>query len=257
MKRKILTASIPLAVMAIVGTTFAASAASAGVPANPAWQSSDPEGTWQHDNFLFQNDMWSGACQPTPHAACGPQSIWANSPNDWGVTANMAKGNTEVLTYPDIGRLFGTDAGQAADPVSGYQTISNSFAETMPNVAGEHAEAADDVWLNHWNIEIMIWTEDHGQDASYLPVIGHPAYDGVSYTVYQNGSGNGAEYIFKMDKNESSGTTHILWAIDWLIKHGKVPANSTLTEVEYGWEIASTGGTPQDFHMSHYQLYAH
>jgi hypothetical protein len=72
------------------------------------------------------------------------QTIWANTPNDWGVESNMAAGNTAVLVYPDIGQIFGDKR-----KVSSYHLIRNGFTESMPrHLAGLRAEAADDVWLN-------------------------------------------------------------------------------------------------------------
>ena len=219
-----------------------ATTAFASIPLNPAWQSSSREGTWNHDGFLFQNDMW--AC---PQAACGKQTIWANSVRDWGATSTMAAGNTAVLTYPDIGRMF------SDKPVSSYHTIRNGFTESMPRqLKGLSAEAADDVWLNHWNIEMMIWVDNVGRSLAGGTRIGSATIFGQHFTVWKYGD---SEFIFDLDHNERSGQTHILASLDWLISHGHVPATATLTEVEFGWEIASTGGHSGDFRVSNYWPY--
>jgi hypothetical protein len=146
-----------------------------------------------------------------------------------GVVSTMAAGNTAVLTYPDIGRLYNDK------PVSSFRLVRDGFTESMPrNMKGLRAEAANDLWLNHWNIEMMIWVD----------------------TVGRSLAGGGSEFISKLNHNETSGRTDILASIKWLIKHGRVPARATLTQAEFGWEIASTGGRPANFKISKFWLHA-
>jgi hypothetical protein len=219
-----------------------ATAAFASIPPNAAWESSATEGTWQHDGFLFQNDMW--AC---PQAACGEQTIWANSASDWGAVSRMATANTAVLTYPDIGKMFNDE------PVSSFNVIRNGFTESMPrNIKGLRAEAADDVWLDHYKIEMMIWVDNAGRSLAGGTRIGSATIFGQHFTVWKYGS---AEFIFDLNHNETSGQTAILASIDWLISHGYVPASVTLTQVDFGWEIASTHWSPAYFEVTNYWLH--
>jgi hypothetical protein len=217
-----------------------ATAASASAPAHPKWQSSAYDGTWNHDSFAFDNDMWN-----CPQAACGKQTIWANTVNSWGATSRMAAGNTAVLTYPDIGMTF------SGKRVTSYHLIRNGFSESMPNVAGLKAEAADDVWLNNYKIEIMIWVDNIGQSFSGDTRIGAASIFGQTFNVWKNGS----EYIFDLNHNETSGETHILSSIYWLIRHGHVSSSVTLTRVDFGWEISSTSGQTVNFEMKKYWLH--
>jgi hypothetical protein len=63
---------------------------------------------------------------------------------------------------------------------------------------------------------------------------------------------NAPEYIFELDHpHQATGSTHILGAIHWMIKHGYAPADSGITEADFGWEIASTNG-PQKFNLTDY-----
>ena len=223
-----------------IAVFVSATTAIASIPAHPRWQSSNTEGTWQHQGYLFQNDMWS-----CPQPACGKQTIWANSTNDWGVQATMAAGNTAVLTYPDIGKMY------SDRPVSQFTQISDVFGESMQHVGGLSAEAANDVWLNHWNIEMMIWTDNAGRSLAGGTRIGSATIFGQHFNVWKYGS---TEFIFALNHNETSGHTHILASLGWLMRHNYVPRNATLTEVEYGWELASTGGHVASFHMSRFGL---
>jgi hypothetical protein len=222
---------------------MSATAAFASIPPNPKWESSATEGTWNNDGYLFQNDMWN-----CPQAACGKQTIWANSPNDWGVVSTMSAGNTAVLTYPNIGKLYNNK------PISNFKMVLDEFNESMPrNIKGLSAEAANDVWLDQGNIEMMIWVDSIGRSLAGSTRIGSARIFGQHFTVWKWGS---SEFIFKLNHNETSGQTHILASINWLIEHGHVPADATLAQAEFGWEIASTGGHPGDFQISKFRLQA-
>lgn len=210
------------------------------------WCSSNPEGTWQPGGgkYLVQNDMWN--------SGAGPQRICADSEGDWQATSTQAQGNTAVETYPDTGELFGTAAGQPADPVSGYTKIENNFTESLPPATkGLSAEAADDVWLNNWGIEMMIWVDNVGRSLAGSTKLGSATVSGQQFGVYKYGS---SEFIFDLNHNETTGRTNILASIEWLMKHGYVPTSATLTEVEFGFEVASTNGTAKTFRMSKYSV---
>jgi len=208
-----------------------------GAPALAAgwrWCSSSAQGTWHAGKFLVQNDAWNGG-----H---GPQRICANSYHDVQVTSNQPTGNTAIETYPDVGAMYtGTDT-----PVAGLKDVTNTYTESFP--ADVIGEAADDIWLNNWKLEIMIWVDVHHENPSYLPTIGHATLGGQHFTVYSNAP----EYIFELNHpHQTTGTTHILGAIRWMIAHGYAPASSGITEAQFGWEIASTNG-PQKFNLTAY-----
>jgi hypothetical protein len=90
-----------------------------------------------------------------------------------GVVSTMAAGNTAVLTYPDIGRLYNDK------PVSSFRLVRDGFTESMPrNMKGLRAEAANDLWLNHWNIEMMIWVDTVGRSLAGGTRIGSATISG-------------------------------------------------------------------------------
>jgi hypothetical protein len=239
---RLLSATAFKLIVVTAALLMSATAAWASVPPSPVWQSSALKGIRNFNGYLLQNDMWN-----CPQAACHKQTIWGNSANDWGAVSNMAAGNTAVLTYPDIGKLYNDR------PVSSFKLVRNGFTESMPrSIQGLHAEAANDVWLNHWNIEMMVWVDTKGRSLAGGTRIGSATIFGQHFSVWKFGS---SEFIFKLDHNETSGMVHILACIKWLIGHGRVPANATLTQVEFGWEIASTNGQPGDFRISKYWLH--
>ncbi len=52
----------------------------------------------------------------------------------------------------------------------------------------------------------------------------------------------------------AAGTVNIRAMLDNLITHGRVPANSTLGQIDYGVEIVSTNGAPGTFHFTGFSL---
>jgi hypothetical protein len=46
-------------------------------------------------------------------------------------------------------------------------------------------------------------------------------------------------------QSESSGSIDVLAMIKWLENNGQLPANSTWSAFSMGWEISSTGGSPE------------
>ena len=226
-----------LALLAAAAVTAAAGPASAAIPPNPKWESSARMAVWNNSGFLVDNNEWN--------QSAGPQTIWADSYQSWGVQSTQQAGNTAVETYPCVQKNYNNV------PVSLFHLIQNGFTESMPaNTAGLAAEAADDVWLNNYSIEVMIWVDNIGQQIDDQ-VIGHATIFGQHFVVYKNGS----EYIFALQGHEATGVTHILASIRWLISHGYVKASATLRTIDFGWEIASTGGKPKDFTMTRYWLH--
>ena len=230
--------AVELALAAVVVTAGAATAvnASAAIPSHPAWQSSARFGAWNNGGFIIYNNEWN--------SSAGPQTIWADSYHHWGVQSDQAAGNVAVETYPCVQEDYDNV------PVASFHLIQNGFTESMPRgVSGLDAEAADDVRLNDYNVEVMIWVDNHGQTPAGT-VIAHATIFGQRFAVWRGGS----TYTFALNHNETSGVTHILASIQWLIGHGYVPSSATLAQVNFGWEIASTEGKPMDFTVSRYWL---
>jgi hypothetical protein len=230
-----------------------AAALPAGPPAHPKFRSSALSGTWvdPHTGLNVSNDMWN-----CPQAACGKQEVWANSSGDWGVTSTMAKGNTAVLTYPAVQQQFGANDQPAS--LAHASELKSTFTEAMPTTAGTIGEAAYDIWLNGWNTEVMIWV-DKQHETFYQPVLGTATFGGQQFTVYlDHGVSHGypsGPFFFVLQHNETHGTIDILAVFHWLERAGYLsPSKGGLNAVDFGWEICSTNGVPENFSISHYTL---
>jgi hypothetical protein len=241
-----------------------ATVAFAQVPAYPKFETTAPANTqdsdllsggWTDPNtgINIRQDMWN--C-PNTHPECGAQTLWANSSSDWGVVSDQAKGNTAVMTYPDVQKIF-TLPNDDPDPVVNFGVIQSSFRQSMPSVGD--FEAAYDLWLNNWNTEVMIWVDNHGQTPAGN-IVGATVIYGQKFTIWSSsGSKDGypsGPFTFVLNRNETSGRVHILSVFRTLEAMRLIPSSSGLDDIEFGWEICSTGGHPEDFDITSYSDFA-
>ena len=233
-------------VAAVIMAVFAAAgAASAAIPAG-AHTTTNPDGGFDIGGVHINNKVFDSRIH---------QELWATSASHFGVVATAPRGNTAVLSYPsrqDLEYL----------PISRLKALLSTYSYTLPS-AGDF-EAAYDIWVQpngqtqNWDkdIEVMIWTQNHGQTPAGK-VVGQAVtqYD-QRFTVWlAGGKGKGDSTVTLVLNNPgNSGTMHILSVFRWLIAAGYFPARSALLDVENGWEICSTGGGPEQFTMNSYTL---
>ncbi len=211
--------------------------------AHPSFVTSAQFGMWNLAPYFVDNDMWnSGGYQVT-------QTLYACSYSNWYVVATMNNdsGNAAVKTYPDAQKDF-------SEPrISSLKSVTSTFAETSPGTG--IYEDAYDIWLNgiasSGSTEVMIWTENHHQRPGGS-IQGTARVDGRSYTVWRKGS-----YIaFVASSNFTSGTMNLLGFFTWVMAKGWMPANSTLSAVDYGVELVSTNNVPATFRFSDFSVTA-
>ena len=189
-------------------------------------------------------DVWS----PVPG---WQQTLAASSPGSWQVTANMPAGNTAVVSFPNTGANYNSPA------LSSFPAIYSTFAETMPATSATDAHAGYDLWFNNWKNEVMIQTD-------FAP--GGPRCDSYEAAATFGGSNGvpvqtwslcqfGSELIWQLPTtNEQTGSVDIKAMTTWLETHNYMPQNSTITALSYGFEIASTGGQAQTFHVTNFTI---
>jgi hypothetical protein len=184
------------------------------------------------------------------------QTLYATTPGNWYVTANMPAGNTAVVSFPNTGESYNSN------PLTSFSSLYSSFSENMNPTAGTSAEAAYDIWLNNWNNEVMIQHDMVNRGGPCGPVLatvtfgGHGGVPMQSWNLCQYGSeliwqvaGSGDRY------GEQSGSVDILAMLNWLENNGGyLPHGSNLTAIGYGFEICSTGGADENFQIASFSL---
>jgi hypothetical protein len=218
-----------------IATSPATAPPSGGNCTNPTWQTSDAEGTENVDggpeDWWVNNDAWSGS-----H---GPQTISVCNQSSWNAVSNQPDDGGQVETYPDTEYDVGGRNAPSTTPISGWGSITSTFAETFPSGSGGW-DAGYDLWLNNWSTEIMIWNEWSGGQ-SYWPEQATTSLtlDGVPYSFYDNGG----ELMFFRGTQVKSGAVDILAAFGWLVTRGLVSATDVPTQLEYGVEVCYTSGS--------------
>lgn len=203
-------------------------------------------------NTYVNNDGW--ACGPNG-SDCGPQKITAYGPSNWSVTSRQAAGNTGVLTYPDVQQLISDSSGNP-EQLSRYTSLYSIFTEAMPHNARTKAEAAYDIWMGYFDQEVMVWVDNVHQSLSADTVLAHHVFFNTRFTLYRNG-GPGGELIWSRDSNTSAGIVHIWRMLSWLVaNHYVAQSDASLSDVDFGWEISSTGGVNETFKLSKFTLRA-
>jgi hypothetical protein len=194
--------------------------------------------------------------------SCGPETLTAYNPGQWSVTSNQRAGNTAVLTYPDVQQLFNNWDGngwkgsgpQTDTPINRLASLTSSYAENMHENSGTAAQAAWDIWTSSG--EVMIWVDTtalRGSGGSQKIATG--TIGGIPMTYYLYG-GPGGLPIIKLDTNQRSGTIDILDGLHYFQSKGVVANNATIGQVNFGWEICSTGGVAETFEVTDYSLTA-
>ncbi|HEY0534478.1 MAG TPA: hypothetical protein VGD29_23065 [Actinoplanes sp.] len=194
-------------------------------PAQAAvWGSSDPWATWSNGGYTLYNDVWgSGA---------GPQSIWANSYSNWGVSANHP--NTGgVKSYPNATRYIGKK-------VSALGTTTSSFNVTVPT-SGVAFETAYDIWSSDNAYEIMLWMNRYGAVGPIGSQQTSASVGGHSWAVYRGSNGSNQVFSFVRTGNTGSGTVDIRAIAQWLRSQGWF-GDVTIGNVQFGYEITSSSG---------------
>jgi hypothetical protein len=245
MRRRLI--AIPVSLLGIFGMALTPTLAAAAPASGPAWSSSGATASWPSGGYLVNNNRWSDDA--------GPQTIWADSYRHWGVSSKQAS-TTDVKVYPDV-ELPYYNTWATIPSLRNLAYLRSGFQQYMPPAKDKYiAEAAYDIWLNDWNTEVMLWVDNHGQVPAGK-VVGTYVIYGEKWKLWQDGSGASGYYAFVLQgKQQNSGTVHILSALRILAGRGNIPANSTVTDLQFGWEICSTGNVPLHFTVSNYRVQA-
>jgi len=216
-------------------------------------------------NSNVQNDVWN------------PQSGWSQtlytvSEGRWWVVANMASGYTGVQSYPDTDILFSSWSPSGNPTISSFSYMYSSFVSTVPTSSGTIEDSGYDMWFNNYGNEVMIQNQVVNRSActQYMTVLATNLSFGGTHGVPSNkwnlcrNGGAGSELVFQWVPPKStstnfgisSGTVDIYGMLAYLGTNGYLSSSSTITAIQYGFEIGSTGGVAEDFYVDSFSLTA-
>ena len=179
--------------------------------------------------------------------------VWSAS--NWQTTENAVKGNTAVNSYPDVSDTV-TDSNDNPVKASAYASMTSTYSESMQVNADTDGEAAYDIWLgsseaDQYSHELMIWVDNHGQTPAGNPV-GDPVT--IAGNTYQLWADSNDLISLVMTHNTPSGSVDILAIVNYLIAQGRYPADIGFNQVDFGFEVPSTGGVDSVFKVTDYSL---
>jgi len=213
-------------------------------------------GSGNQDKIQVGNNMWatvSGASS----------TLYASSPADWHVIADMPAGNTSIVSYPSLSvdfHLENSSGNWYEQPLTNFKTMTSSFSEDMDATGGTSAWAAYDIWLNDGANEVMI--QHDFADNGACTAVATATFGGSNGVPAQEWHlcKFGSEQVWKLGASDSSkvseqsGSVDILSMLTWMENHGDLPQGSTIGLLGYGWEIASTGGKSEDFQVKSFSI---
>jgi hypothetical protein len=180
-----------------------------------------------------------------------PQTVCANTESGWQATFDAPAGGTGILTYPDVQLNYNT-TNPAVSSLNPAATAR--FAENMNTNPGTSAEAAFDIWITGTGCnrcEVMIWTDTFGRGT-----VGGATNTGHTGTFCGDSTWQlwhfGGELIWYHPSAMPSGAICPAAMLQNLQAAGYLPPNAALSQFEFGWEIASTGGQSETFRVTGY-----
>ncbi len=137
-----------------------------------------------------------------------------------------------------------------------FSSITSTFSEVSPHSANSDFEAAYDLWFNNYAYEVMIWVDNNNQTPGGAPssqIASKASVGGGTYDVYLSGS----TMYFVAATNFSSGTVDILSVLNFAAStqgQSWLPADATVTQFNFGWEICSTNGQNATFTLDGFSI---
>jgi hypothetical protein len=212
---------------------------------------------------LAIQDVWNQCCN-------WHQTLTASSGTAWSVVANMAAGNTAVVSYPDTQVTYTLPDGSTPTLSSFGATLTSGWQDANPAGTGQIYEYAYDIWLNpagaqSWSSqdqELMIWTDNHGQrPAGNDTGRAYTDASGAQWEVWlDSGScstctaANDGIVTYLRKGNAATGSVDLAGFFSDMKASGYSIASTSVDQINYGLEICSTGGASQTYAISNYSL---
>jgi hypothetical protein len=208
----------------------------------PVFVTSSPFGIWKTDaGYNVFNNEWNTDAGP------GPQTLYACSYRSWYVVSNQAGDAETPKTYPNVQMNF-SDV-----PIRSFHGITSTFIEASPHVGAY--EDTYDIWLNGvatpGSAQILIWVDNYNRVPEGSQVA-RTTLGGRTYDVWK--TSDNLHIVLVSTVSFSSGTLDLLEIFNWTVAQGWMPSGSTLGQIDFGVEIASTSGANATFLVNDFSI---
>ncbi|MGF6735667.1 xyloglucan-specific endo-beta-1,4-glucanase [Paraburkholderia youngii] len=197
-----------------------------------------------YGRYTINNDVWS----PCSNVTAGPQTIWANSELDWGVTSDQPN-TSGIKSYPHIGYKVNKTIGS-------LNSLSAIISATTPS--GGAWESAFDIWAGGKAHEIMIWLNYTGaaegcgnvkpisynwtQAGCAIPLYRNVSLSNGSWNVYVGTNRSNIVYTFVRTTKTDNATIDVLAFMKYLRSLNYFDDDLEIGDLQYGFEITSSRG---------------
>lgn len=195
-----------------------------------------------------------------------PQTLTAQDSTSWTVAANTdAQGDkTSVKSYPATQVTYTTTANKPEPSATFGSTLTSTWTNINPAGAGQDYEYAFDDWLanpanNSWgnDLEVMIWTDNHGQRPAGNPNgQTYTAPDGSKWDLWLSGGASSVSRVstvsFVRQGNAASGSLDRIGFYKYLQSNGLLSATYGVDQLNYGLEVCSAGVGTKTYGVSNY-----
>jgi Glycosyl hydrolase family 12 len=257
--RKSLIALSSLSV-GLLGLTLPAAAATTNgsTCTDPHWSTSGPGGGRSGPGiihvgdspYILDNNMWNAAGNDVS------QTLNVCSHGSWYVDDTIpADTSTAVKTYPNVHVDYINWVTGVSPLLSHYKKITSSYAGRGPGTG--IYEFAYDIWLNGFGAghnEVMIWTQNHGQTPGGSLIASDIRVSGLAWDLYASSDNSYIAFVPANGAAYPSGTLDLTAFFDYLITNGNVVSTSTLSQIDYGIEVVSTGGGTVRYDVTNFRV---
>lgn len=238
-----------VAVAVGAGATSAEASGTARACAHPRFVTSSWTGH-PFGKYYVDSDMWNAAGYTVS------QHLRVCSAGNWTVTAtaNNNNGDGAVKTYPNVHRDYHNWSTGYEPALSSFRSIRSTFASRSPHVG--IYDGAYDIWMNgvasSGSTEVMIWTDNYRQVPSGSVVKTGLHFSHRTWKIYATDNHSYIAYV--PNKPLPHGAIGLKSRLSYLASQGYLPSGSTVGQIDYGYEIVSTGGTPQRFKIDRFSI---
>jgi hypothetical protein len=194
------------------------------------------------NGYVVDQDEWDGSynwsANPESLHVCTPQYVY------WVI--KMANTNTAVHSYPNIHKDYSNT------PLSSFNSLTANFTTSSPHAPNMDYEAAFDVWINRYATELMIFCDNWHQAPAGSVIVNNATIDGHTYDIYMRGTNQTISYL--AHTQYSSGTQNLKLFFNDMISRGWIASNSTLAQLDFGFEIVGTNNVRCTFVLSNFQI---
>jgi hypothetical protein len=243
-------------------------------PAN-AWNNGTETYNWTNNGsgamgeYYVSADRWNDIDLTQQSVFCS-RTPDGNSPYFFAQASTAADADGSVKSFPNAHVDFhhwGDNTEPSIDDVDRNPATPNvlttTFAHQGPSTCtGCSYDWAQEMWLNDYAVEVMIWTDYKTQHPGFVSdYVETVNVDGRSWDVYRavwGGTGTSRDgYIVFLPANGqsiTSGTFNNIAFLTYLKGKGWLGTAPTLSAVGYGVEICQTGGQSKRFDVTNFSV---